>query len=50
MKKACLFILSGLLILSIAGCSTIKGLGNDISTLGSWLTKGSDAVKIGMEK
>ena len=47
MKKACLFILSGLLILAIAGCGTIKGLGDDISTLGGWLTKGSDAVQTG---
>ena len=45
MKKTCLFVLCGLLILAIAGCGTIKGMGDDISTLGSWLTKGSDAVK-----
>ena len=50
MKKTCLFVLCGLLILAIAGCSTIKGLGDDISTLGNWLIKGSDAVKEGQTK
>ena len=47
MRKAYLFILCSLLILAIAGCSTIKGLGDDISTVGNWLMKGSDAVKEG---
>jgi predicted small secreted protein len=46
-KRACLYVLCGLLILAVAGCSTIKGLGDDISTVGSWLMKGSDAVKEG---
>ena len=45
MKKICFFILCGLLILTIAGCGTIKGMGNDIRTLGEWLIKGSDAVQ-----
>jgi predicted small secreted protein len=47
MKKACLFILCGLLILSVTGCGTIRGLGEDINTVGGWLMKGSDAVKEG---
>jgi predicted small secreted protein len=45
MKKICLFVLGGLLALSIAGCGTIKGMGEDVSTVGRWLTKGSDTVK-----
>lgn len=44
MKKAYLFVLCGLLILTIAGCGTIKGLGDDIGTVGKWLTKGSNSV------
>ena len=47
MKKICFYVLCVLLILSIAGCGTIKGMGDDISTLGGWLIKGSDAVKEG---
>jgi predicted small secreted protein len=47
MRKDCLFVLCSLLILAIAGCSTIKGMGDDISTVGNWLMKGSDAVKEG---
>ena len=50
MKKVCFFVVSGLLILAIAGCGTIKGMGDDISTLGGWLTKGSEAVKTGNQK
>ena len=47
MKKTYLFILSSLVILAIAGCSTIKGLGDDIATVGGWLMRGSDAVQEG---
>jgi predicted small secreted protein len=45
MKKICLFVLCSLFLVTIVGCGTIKGLGDDISTLGHWLTKGSDSVK-----
>ena len=45
MKKVCFFILCSLLILTIAGCGTMKGMGKDISTLGGWLIKGSDAIQ-----
>ena len=48
MKKICLFIVCGLLVLAIAGCGTIKGLGDDISTVGGWLIKGSDTVQEGV--
>jgi predicted small secreted protein len=44
MKKACLFVLCGFLMLTLVGCGTIKGLGEDISTVGRWLIKGSDAA------
>ena len=29
------------------GCSTIKGMGEDISAVGGWVTKSSDNVKEG---
>lgn len=35
-----------LMVVSI-GCGTIKGLGEDVSTIGGWVTKGSDNVKEG---
>ena len=44
MKRACFSVLCILLLISIVGCSTIKGLGDDIATVGKWLMKGSDAV------
>ena len=49
MKRTCLLALCGLLIVTIAGCGTIRGLGDDISTVGKWLIKGSDAVQEGSE-
>jgi len=29
----------------MAGCSTVKGIGDDISTVGKWMARGSDNVK-----
>jgi len=45
MKKIYLLVFSGLLLLAMAGCGTIKGIGQDISTVGHWLTRGSDNAK-----
>ena len=45
MKKTYLFVFSELLLLAVVGCGTIKGMGEDISTVGHWLTRGSDTVK-----
>lgn len=45
MKRVCLLVLCGVLILTAVGCGTIKGLGEDISTIGRWLVKGSDTAK-----
>ena len=39
------FVLFGLVLITVVGCGTIKGMGEDISTVGHWLTKGSDSVK-----
>lgn len=49
MKKA---VLGGIcLILTVAciGCNTIKGLGEDVTTVGGWVVKGSDNVQQGGE-
>ena len=45
MRKVCLLVLCAILILAAAGCGTIKGVGEDISTVGRWLMKGSDTAK-----
>ena len=50
MKKACLFVLCALLILTAVGCGTIKGIGEDISALGGWLIRGSDSATSPTEK
>ena len=42
MKKMILLLLLALVATTIIGCSTIKGMGEDISTLGDWLTRGSE--------
>lgn len=45
MKRVWLFVFCAILILTVAGCGTVKGLGEDISTIGRWLMKGSDSAK-----
>jgi predicted small secreted protein len=42
MKKICLFVLVGLLLTTLVGCGTVKGVGEDVTTLGHWLTRGAD--------
>ena len=45
MKK---IVLAGVcLVLAVAcvGCSTIRGLGEDVSTVGGWLVQGVDNVQ-----
>ncbi len=34
-----------IILLSAAGCGTIKGVGDDISTVGGWLSRGSEKVQ-----
>ena len=45
MKKACMLVVCGLLILISAGCETIKGIGKDVSAVGGWLTRGSEKAQ-----
>ena len=47
MKKVCLLIVCGVMLLTLAGCNTIKGFGEDISAVGGWMIKGSENVKEG---
>ena len=35
------------LTITSLGCGTIKGIGKDITTVGGWVTSGSDRVKEG---
>lgn len=42
MKKITLLGLAVLLVLAVAGCNTVKGFGDDISTVGHWFTRGAD--------
>lgn len=50
MKRAVLSIALLALMASIYGCSTVRGLGNDVATVGGWITKGSDHVEESVKK
>jgi predicted small secreted protein len=39
MKKIGMLALTGLLVMMFAGCGTVKGFGDDISTVGHWITR-----------
>ena len=45
MKKALLGGICLMLAIISIGCNTIKGLGEDVSTVGGWVVKGSDNVQ-----
>jgi len=45
MKKMLLAATCLVLAITSIGCSTIKGVGEDISSIGGWVSKGSDNVK-----
>jgi len=47
MKKVTLMV-SVLLMLCVVGCGTIKGLGEDISAVGGWFSRGSESVQENM--
>lgn len=47
MNKALLAGICLVLMVASIGCSTIKGVGEDLSTVGGWVTRGSDNVKEG---
>ncbi len=45
MKEIILIVLCGVFTLTVVGCGTIKGVGEDIRAVGGWFMKGSDNVK-----
>jgi len=42
MKITYLIVLAGLLVMTAVGCGTVRGIGDDITTVGHWFTRGSD--------
>ncbi|MBF0384339.1 MAG: entericidin EcnA/B family protein [Candidatus Omnitrophica bacterium] len=42
MKRITLFVLVGLLLTTVVGCGTLRGIGDDIATVGHWITRGSN--------
>ncbi len=47
MKKIGLAVICLMLAIVVTGCSTIRGVGEDLGTIGGWVTKGSDNVREG---
>ncbi len=45
MKRVVLTVLAAALVFSALGCGTIKGFGEDVQTVGRWVTKGSQEVE-----
>lgn len=46
MKRLFWFVFVGAIVLmTTMGCGTIKGLGQDIGSVGGWMSRGSDSVK-----
>ena len=47
MKKVLLLGVCLMFVVTCFGCSTIKGIGEDIGAVGGWVTSGSDKVREG---
>jgi len=47
MSRALLAGVCIFLMVASIGCSTIKGIGEDLGTIGGWVTSGSDSVREG---
>lgn len=45
MKKVSALLVLTALVITLSGCETIKGFGEDVSTVGRWLTKGSEKAQ-----
>ncbi len=45
MNRIILGIVALTMVASFYGCSTISGLGDDLQTVGGWITKGSEHVE-----
>lgn len=45
MKRMVLSVVALTMIVSLYGCNTMKGVGNDLSAVGGWITRGSEHVE-----
>jgi len=50
MRRTILRVVTLTFIVSLYGCSTIKGIGEDVKTLGGWITSGSEHVEESIKK
>jgi len=47
MKQLFFLIIGVAIVTTSINCSTIRGVGEDLGTVGGWVTNGSDRVKEG---
>jgi len=47
MKKALLLLVGAVFTLSLIGCGTVSGVGEDLKSIGGWFTKASDNIREG---
>lgn len=45
MNKTILTIVALAAIVSFYGCNTMKGIGNDLTAVGGWITSGSEHIE-----
>jgi predicted small secreted protein len=45
MNKLILSAVTLMVVVSFYGCGTIKGIGNDVGTVGGWISNGSEHVE-----
>jgi predicted small secreted protein len=45
MKKKMLSLMGLLLMASFYGCNTVQGLGEDLTAVGGWISRGSEHVE-----
>ncbi|HLF18759.1 MAG TPA: entericidin EcnA/B family protein [Candidatus Omnitrophota bacterium] len=50
MRKVILGVLTLALMGSLYGCNTIKGIGDDVKTVGGWISSGSEHVEESIKK
>ena len=50
MNKIILSVITLVVVVSFYGCSTIKGLGDDVMTVGGWISSGSEHMEESIKK
>ncbi len=50
MSKLYFWIILSVVSISLTGCGTIKGVGEDLTTVGGWISQSSDHVKHQMKE